>query len=262
MGRRLAAVGKKKSRSLGSGAIFPLRRTRPLRTPAQHHGWPHAAACSFQVRWRWHARECGSVKLSLSPRRRALRSPTRSARAFSFNPALSRDPRRVTPAPRTAFPSALSSLLSCPHAPRSTGPRAKKEGTSASFFSQPLSPSFRSHSWSPRSIRWRDALASAPWASTALIALITLIPLAVLEFGHVAPRTRPHDVYDATIAHPRRADTIPAWVAAVAPLALAILSAIWGETVLLRSLNGGATAAAAGVARAALDAVAALLVSF
>jgi len=65
-------------------------------------------------------------------------------------------------------------------------------------------------------------------------------------------------VYDATIAHPRRPDTIPAWVAGVVPLALAILSAVGAEAFLARSLHSSPTAAAAGVVRAALDATCAL----
>ena len=56
-------------------------------------------------------------------------------------------------------------------------------------------PPLRSRSpWSPRSIAWRTVLGSAPWAGTLAVGAVTLIPLAVLEFGRVPPRARPHDV--------------------------------------------------------------------
>jgi membrane-associated phospholipid phosphatase len=93
------------------------------------------------------------------------------------------------------------------------------------------------------------------------VAAITLIPLAVLEFGHVAPRSRPHDVYDATISHPVRPDTIPAWVAFLAPLGLWLLSAIAGEAGLRRAVNGSATATVAGVVYHTVDVVCAVFIT-
>jgi membrane-associated phospholipid phosphatase len=140
---------------------------------------------------------------------------------------------------------------------------AKAKARSCSLLSNlTLRPSPLSHRrspWSPRSIAWRAVLASAPWATSVTIAALTIIPLAVLEFGHVPPRARPHDVYDATIARPLRPNTVPSAAAIFVPLLLALASAVFGEACLRRAVNGCATAAAAGVLYTACDAVSALL---
>ena len=67
--------------------------------------------------------------------------------------------------------------------------------------------------------------------------------------------------YDATITHPKLPDTIPAWVAAVVPLALACASAALAEAGLRRRLHPSATSAAAATLYSACDAVSALLVT-